>query len=150
MATRRRTKQTVPLIVEPHPDDYTGFPFITLLQFRLQHILTIVDNSDEKQIKAYVLDSCGSEGISEELIIKVAQDWYENRRDQYPLSIEFSSLGLTPISSKVYHTYDTEFVSRVIGPMPTFPMNVNAKVKKRRRKPLPECIAVTTNVVNIT
>ena len=149
MATRRRTKQTVPLLIEPHPEDYTGYPFITLIQFRQQHILTIIDNSDGKTIKAYVLDSCGPEKVSEELIIRVAQRWYDNNRDDYPLSIEFSKLGISGQTSKIYRKFDTEFVSRVIGPLPVFVMNINAKIKKRRRKALSQGVEVHTNVVSI-
>lgn len=145
--TRRRTKQVVPLIVEPHPEGYTGFPFITLLQFRHEHLLTIIDNSDEKQIKSYILDLCGPKNVDEKLILSVAQYWYDNNRDKHPLSIEFARRDLTPVSALIYHTFDTEFISRVIGPLPKFAMDSNIKVKKRRRKNISKSIT-TKNIIS--
>ena len=73
-ATRR---QVAPLVIEEHPSDYEGYPFITLVQYRDEHILTIINNSDDKTVQAYVLDLCGPESVKEELVIAVALQWLE-------------------------------------------------------------------------
>jgi hypothetical protein len=122
MTTRKRIKQTTPLIVEAHPDDYSGYPFITLLQFCQDRILCIVDNTNDKMIKAYVLDYCTPAGIDEEAIIKIAEEWYNTSRDKHPLSIEFSMRGLTGEFSNVYRNYNIEYITRVIGPLPKYAM----------------------------
>ena len=135
--TKSAEKKTAPLIVEPHPVDYTGFPFITLIQYRKLPMLAIVDNADDSTLRVFVLDLCGPEGIKEEDIIAVASDWYDNNRSNYPISIEFSRKGIVSSTSKIYRALNIEFVSRVIGPVPKYPMNDVKSIKRRRRKPLP-------------
>lgn len=143
------SRTPAPLIVEPHPSDYVGFPFITLIQYRKRPMLGIVDNADEESLRVYVLDLCGPEHVDEEAIISVAADWFTNSRNLYPLSIEFSRLGLTAMTSKIYRALNVEFITRVIGPVPKFPMGTIKSIKRRRRKPLPTGIEVfTTNVVS--
>lgn len=127
----------VPLIIEPYPKDYTGLPFLTLIQFRKQPMLVIVDNVDAKLIRAYVLDLCGPLHVKEEDVVLVAAEWFDNNRDKFPLSIEFSRRGMTEETSKIYRTFDVDYVSRVIGPTPEFPMGPVKSVKRRRRKPIP-------------
>ena len=135
--TKSAEKKTAPLIVEPHPVDYTGFPFITLIQYRKLPMLGIVDNADDSTLRVFVLDLCGPEGIKEEDIIAVASDWYDNNRSNYPISIEFSRKGIVSSTSKIYRALNIEFVSRVIGPVPKYPMGDVKSIKRRRRKPLP-------------
>jgi len=135
--TKSAEKKTAPLIVEPHPVDYTGFPFITLIQYRKLPMLAIVDNADDSVLRVFVLDLCGPEGIKEEDIIAVASDWYDNNRSNYPISIEFSRKGIVSSTSKIYRALNIEFVSRVIGPVPKYPMTDVKSIKRRRRKPLP-------------
>ncbi len=135
--TKSAEKKTAPLIVEPHPVDYTGFPFITLIQYRKLPMLAIVDNADDSVLRVFVLDLCGPEGIKEEDIIAVASDWYDNNRSNYPISIEFSRKGIVSSTSKIYRALNIEFVSRVIGPVPKYPMTEVKSIKRRRRKPLP-------------
>lgn len=136
-------KSTVPLIVEPHPKDYGGFPFITLVQYRKAPMLVIVDNADEEVIRAYVLDLCGPEHVNEEAVITAATEWYANNRGNYPISIEFSRRGLTPMTSKVYRALNIEFVSRIIGPVPKYPMGTVKSIKRRRRKPISVNVEMT-------
>lgn len=132
------------LIIEPHPKDYKGYPFITLLMYRKQHMLAIIDNTNDQTVEAFILDLCAAEGINEERLIVVAAEWYEKSRDIYPLSIEFSKLGLTHETSKIYRSLNTEHITRVIGPVPNFPMNTVRSVKRRRRKAVPAGVEVTT------
>lgn len=148
LAVVETKKTSVPLIVEPHPRDYSGFPFITLIQYRKQPMLVIVDNADEENIKAYVLDLCGPEHVNEEAMISAASEWYTTNRALFPISVEFSRRGMTPMTSKVYRALNVEFVSRVIGPVPKYPMGTVKSIKRRRRKPIPAGIETVGNVVS--
>lgn len=141
-------KTVVPLIIETHPQDYTGFPFITLIQYRKQPMLAIVDNADEEVIRAFVLDLCGPEQVDEETIIHAAAEWYAESRNDHPISIEFSRRGLTPLTSRIYRALNIEFVSRVIGPVAKFPLNTVKSIKRRRRKAISPNVEVT-NVISI-
>jgi hypothetical protein len=132
------------LIVEPHPKEYRGYPFITLIMYRKHHILTIIDNSDQQNIYGYVLDYCNAENIDEEILILTAAEWFETNKTKYPLSIEFSKRGLTKNFSKIYKTFNIEYVSRVIGPLPHFPMGTSAikSIKRRRKKQIQPTIEI--------
>ena len=139
---KRRKVHVVPLVIEPHPQNYGGLPFLTLIQYRKQPMLVVVDNIDLYSIRAYVLDMCGPEEIDEELIIDVVASWFDTNKSKYPVSIEFSRRGLTPISSKIYRVLNIEFVSRIIGPVPKFVMDTVKSVKRRRRRVLPPNIEI--------
>ena len=139
---RRKISHQAPLIVEVHPPEYIGYPFITLIQFNKKHLLTIVDNSDDSSVSAYVLDLCGPERIDEEGIIAIANDWYCNKRDQYPLSFEFSIRNMTDVTTRIFKTFNTDFITRVIGPLPVFKMAAEKNVRRRKRKELPTNIPI--------
>ena len=139
----------VPLIVEPHPDDYDGYPFITLIKYRDHHTLNIVDNADDKTIKTYVLDMCGPESIDEESVISIAAEWYENSRSKYPISFEFSKRGISDAMSRILRSYNIDFVTRVIGPLPSFEMKSIRATKCRRRKQVPAGVAVNRKVISL-
>lgn len=141
MATKT-TKITVPLIIEPHPVGYIGYPFITLIQYNKEHILTIVDNSDSTQVQAFVLDLCGPEKVNESMIIEVANEWYNQSYMKYPLSFEFSRRGLTEHTSRIYKAFSTDFITRVIGPLPKFAMDASRNVRRRKRKEIPVGLTV--------
>ena len=101
-------KLAIPLIIEPHPKDYNGFPFVTLIQYRKAPMLVIVDNANEDIIRAFVLDLCGPEEVNEELLINAATEWYNTNRINFPISVEFSRRGLTPITSRIYKALNIE------------------------------------------
>lgn len=148
---RRKIKNTYPLIIEPHPEDYEGYPFITLIQYSNdQELLTIIDNSTEKSISAFVIDLCAPEKINEQKLITLASKWYySGNKNKYPLSIEISRLGLSEEMSKIFRTYTMDFITRVIGPMPTFNMTDKPKIKRRRRKGIPKGVVVVNKKIKI-
>lgn len=144
--TRSKRGNPHPLIVEPHPENYNGYPFITLIQYRKEHSLNIVDNADDKAIKVYVLDMCGPAQINEEILIAAAHEWYQSGEYQVvPVSIAFSRAGLAPQAMKIYRSLNVEFVTRVIGPLPKFEMKKVRSIKRRRRKPIPQGVQLIKN-----
>jgi hypothetical protein len=127
---------------EDHPEEYNGYPFITLLQYHREPILTIIDDSNDRNIQAYVLDLCGPESVDEEVLITIATEWFDTNSDRFPLSFEFSRQGMTDLLSGIYRTYNTDFITRVIGPLPAFNMESTPSIRRRRRKPVPPGIEV--------
>lgn len=148
MPQKKRTKNAVPLIIEQHPEEYNGYPFITLLQYRKQHMLTIVDNWDDRVIRAFVLDLCGPEKVNEEAVINAAVHWWEQTDKQYPISIEFSKVGLTTEVSRIHRVFNVEFVARVIGPLPQFDMSEVYSIKRKKRIDI-STFDIHTNVISI-
>lgn len=150
MVIKKRTRgNPVPLVVQNHPTEYNGYPFITLIQHRNQHVLSIVDNVDDKVIRAFVLDLCGPSRLDEAVVINAASTWFYTHKQRYPLSFEFSRLGMTSEVSKIYRTYSIEFVTRVIGPLPRYEMNDIHSVKRRRRKAIPTGMEIHNKVVKL-
>ena len=142
---KRVKANPVPLIIEDHPLEYDGYPFITLVQYRKDYILTIIDNATDKLVRAFVLDLCVSSDVSEEHIIKIATDWYKDSSEDYPISVEFSKREMTEQTSKIYRTYATEYITRIIGPFPKFPMNTITSIRRRRKKKIPMGVVVHDN-----
>lgn len=149
-AQKKRTRENpIPLIIEDHPLSYNGYPFITLIQHRNQHVLSIVDNADDKTIRAFILDLCGPERVDEALVINTAAMWFYTHKQKYPLSFEFSRLGMTDSIAKIYRTYNVEFITRVIGPLPKYDMSSVQSIKRRRRKPVPPGIEIRKKIIKL-
>lgn len=147
MSRRNRKANQVPLIIETHPEEYNGYPFITLIEYRDKSYLTVVDNSTDKAISAYVLDSCNSEGVDEEMTITIISEWYEQSNMSYPVSIEFSKQGLSGHMTRIYRTYNLDYVTRVIGPLPRFDMDTIIDSRKKKKKQVPLGIRITMNKI---
>lgn len=151
MAAKKRTRgNPIPLIREDHPEDYTGYPFITLIQYRKENVLTIVDNSDDNHIHAFILDLCAPAQVNEEQVIEVAASWYEENHERYPISFEFSRVGISGSTFLIHRSFNIEFVTRVIGPLPRFEMSAQPSIKRRRRKPVPPGMEIQKKVLNLT
>ena len=129
-----------PLIVEEHPKDYNGYEFITLIKYDGKNYLTIVDNITSDKVIAYVLDYCSSMNIDEEKIIKIANFWYENNRNSYPISIEFSKHNVDRDMAKVLKSFSTDYIVRVIGPVYKYNMKGPLKIKRRKKKSIPDSL----------
>lgn len=142
MIKKRIRGNPIPLIVEKHPSEYKGYPFITLIQYKDQDFLVIIDNYDDKNIDAYVLDLCKPAEVNEEHLIEIVHAWWEERRENFPVSFEFSRLGITNHVSRIYRSFHIEYVTRVIGPLPFFEMGDAIKIKRRKKKPIPNGMEV--------
>jgi uncharacterized protein YcsI (UPF0317 family) len=134
---KKNKNNTNSLVIEDHPENYNGYEFITLIRYNDKNFLTIVDNVIDTSIIVYVLDYCNQLLISEEDVISIANDWYENNRTNYPISIEFSKRTIGDEMSKIVREFNTDFITRVIGPTYTFPMSGNRKIRRRKKKPMP-------------
>lgn len=132
----KKATNKVPLISEDYPDDYTSYPFISLIQYGKENFLTIIDNSDSNYIHCYVLDLCGPEGIDEKTFLEMAEKWYDHGEVTYPLSIYFAKNGAAELTSKIKRKYNIEFVSRVIGPLPEFSMTGVSGIKRKKKIPI--------------
>lgn len=135
-------KNPIPLIVEKHPVEYDGYPFITLVQYHDKDILAIIDDSNDKIIKGYVLDLCSLENVNEQIIIDVTSEWYESKYNIYPISFEFSKRNIITEASKIYRIFNVEYVTRVIGPLPRFEMSKVHSIRRRKKKEVPNGVRI--------
>jgi len=128
------TKKKLPFIKEGYPDNYTGYPFLSLVQTQDKQYITIINNHDNKELEAYVLDFCGPNRIKETSIVTLAEDWWYNGRNRYPISVEFSRIGICGTTSKIFRTFNIDNVRRVIGFIPHYPMTPTEKIHRRQIK----------------
>lgn len=138
MASKNKTSS---LIIESHPEEYDGYPFITLIKYRQKVLLTVIDNISDDSIKAFIIDYCGSEDVNEEEFIEAVREWHETNKD-VPVSINFSQRGIMYKFSKLYRTMNVEYVTRVIGPICKFNMNTTLSVRRKRRKQIQPSIQI--------
>lgn len=127
-------KANVPLIIENYPPDYDGYKFISVIKYNDVNTLNIIDNIKNKSIHTYVLDLCRAENVEEDLIIRITEKWYNTKKYDYPLSIEFSKLGLSHIANKILRVYPIDYVTRIIGYVSQFPMSGTKEIRRKRRK----------------
>lgn len=130
------------IIVESHPQEYTGYPFVALIQHKSSNIIAIIDNVSDKNMRAYVLDLCEPEGINEASLIDVAAEWFEAAAENYPISVEFSKRGLTPATGRIYRTFNLDTISRIIGHVSYFPIDQIYKIKRRKKREIPRTVRV--------
>lgn len=133
MSNKNSILSNTALVVEQYPDYYDGYLFITLIKYKEITYLTIIDNVTDKYVQCYILDRCAVEQISEELLINIAAGWFD-RGCQYPISIEFAKHNVLHLSSKILKTCNKDFITRVIGPFPSFDIVKFKNVCRRKRK----------------
>lgn len=135
-------ERPLPLLIEEHPNSYSGFPFLTFIQFRTEHVLAIVDNVYENQIQCYVLDYCGPEGVDDIKLMELADHWFYNERDKFPISISLSKQLQDKKFNAVHRTYNAEYITRIVGPLFSYPIDEVRVTKRRKRKPIPKSYKV--------
>lgn len=139
----KKTRNQVPLIIEPHPDNYTGYRFLTLIKYNKQKMLTVIDEITDKELHAYVLDFCGPENVDEQIILTAAENAFdEATKRNIPMSVLISRAGLTPILAPIHRTFNLDFITRVIGPVPKMEVEGKPSIRRRKRKDIPDYIEV--------
>jgi hypothetical protein len=130
-----RSSNAVPLIIEPHPENYTGYKLITMVRYNDENTINIVDNIINKSILAYVLDLCGPAEVDELKFIDIALEWHASgNHKNYPLSVEFSRIGWSSASNKILRVFPVDYVTRIIGPVHEYPMSGYSRCRKRKKR----------------
>lgn len=127
--------KTPPLVMEEISDDRNSL-FLTLIEYKRVKYLTIIENVVDDEVQAYVLDNLDAENIDQEWFMTVARRWYYAASDRYPLSFEFAKLGKGDVVEKIRKTFNINSISRVIGRLFTFQVNVKPKIKRRKVIPI--------------
>ena len=123
------------ILIEGHPDNYKGYPFVSLVVLQKMNQLVVIDNANKSGIRTYVIDLCGPANIDEGDFITLTKDWYDNHRS-VPLSVYFSRNGVAANMFPIYREFSIHDIKQIIGPVFTFNMEQIQRTKKRRRKPV--------------
>ena len=113
-----------------------------MLEHRRDRYLVIIDNIDNNNITAYVLDYAQQEGVDLIAFIKLAEDWLERSQGAYPLSFELSRLGLTSVARRIYKTFDLAYVTRLVGRSFSFDLTTPIRVRRRRASRVPAGVEI--------
>lgn len=131
----RKPYNVVPLIIEPHPPNYTGYKFITMIYYNDDSTINVIDNIIDKHIHSYVLDLCGPTDVDETKFIDLVINWYSSENyKKHPLSIEFSRASWSSEANKILRVFPIDYVTRIIGPINKFPMSGYTKCRKRKKR----------------
>ena len=135
-------KKVPPLVLENVDAPDMNNAYLTLIIYKKEHYLTVVDNVHDEEISAFVLDRAEAEGVDKQWFISVCNLWFYKSSDKYPLSIEFAKMGNYEKVKRMLKTFNVSSISRIIGRI--FMYNINAKPKVKRRKivPVPQYIEI--------
>lgn len=136
------SKRKIPTLIIEHVSDRANLHLLSLLEHRRDRYLVIVDNIDEENITAYVLDYAQQEGIDLRAFIGLAEEWLQRSDGQYPFSFELSRLGLTEATRRIYKTFDLAYVTRLIGRSFSFDLCTPIRVRRRRASRVPAGVEV--------
>lgn len=136
------SKRKVPSLIIEHVSDRGNLHLLSMLEHRKDKYLVIIDNIDDENITAYVLDYAQQEGIDLRTFIDIAEGWLEKQDSAYPLSFEFSRLGLTEATRRIYKTFDLAYVTRLIGRPFVFELTKPAKIRRRRANKIPVSVEI--------
>ena len=141
-------KKIPPLIIE-HFADTSNLCFISLIEYKRENYLGIIDNITDTELSAFILSHAKPEVIGVDDFIRFAIRWFYKSSGKYPLSFEFAKLGLSKKIQPLYKTFDLGYVSRVIGrPFIFDDLNTTTKIKRRRIVQVPEYVEIKFKKTN--
>lgn len=135
-------KKKIPDLKIEHVNGSGALLYLALIEYKREEYLCIVDNIKPGEIDAYVLDYADQEKVNIKNFLQVVTQWFYAKSDIHPLSVELSRHGLTSWAAPIYRTFDSTYVSRIVGNGFSFDQMQKSKVKRRRVVPLPEGIEV--------
>ena len=137
------SKKKIPTLVVEFACDSGNFCYLSVLEYRKENYLVIIDNVTEETIGAYVLDFAQQEGIDLQQLITIVTAWFYRGSYTYPLSFEFSRLGMAQHTNRIYKNFELAHVTRLIGNDFKYNLSAAPKVKRRRVSMIPAGVEVT-------
>jgi len=134
-------KKIPPLILE-NLDSNDNHAYLTLIVYKKQKYLVVVDNIVNEEISAFVLDIAETEDIDVNWFLSVCNLWFYASSEKYPLSFEFAKLGQLDKVKRIIKTFNINSVSRIIGRIFMYNIQNKPKVKRRKIIPVPEYVEI--------
>lgn len=135
-------KKKIPNLVVERAEDQGNYFFLSVLEFRRENYLVIVDNISEDTLGAYVLDYAQQEGLDLKQLISIITTWFYRASYRYPLSFEFSRLGIAQQTNRIYKNFELAHVTRLIGNDFKFDLEAAPKIRRRRVNMLPAGVEI--------
>lgn len=135
-------KKKIPNLIVEYAEDQGNYFFLSVIEYRKQNYLVIIDNIGEENVGAYVLDYAQQEGLDMKQLFSIITLWFYKGSSSYPLSFEFSKLGITPLTNRIYKNFETAHVTRLIGKDFRFDFESTPKIKRRRATFMPAGVEI--------
>jgi len=135
-------KKKIPNLIVERAEDNGNYFFLSLIEHRGEKYLAIIDQITEETLGAYVLDFAQQEGIDLKDLMSLITIWFYKAHHKYPLSFEFSRMGISAQTNKIYRTFELAHVTRVVGNDFRYEMQAPPKVKRRRVNKIPAGVEV--------
>lgn len=147
-------KRKIPSLIVERAEDSGNFFYLAVLEYRRENYLVIVDNITDEEVGAYVLDYAQQEGMDLKDLMSIITQWFYRASYRYPLSFEFSRIGVAQRTNKIYKTFELAHVTRLIGKDYRFDLTSPPKIKRRRVNNVPAGIEIklkrSSQVVQLT
>lgn len=135
-------KKKVPELKLELINDRGNLIYLSLIEYKRECYLCVIDNITDEGINAFVLDYAEQENVKIATFLSIVTEWFYKSSDKYPLSVEFAKKNLTEQIAPIYKTFDSAYVSRIIGHAFSYVRLQENKVKRRRVIPIPEGIPI--------
>lgn len=130
-------KKRVPNLIVEFASDSGNLHYLSVLEYRRENYLVVIDNVGSEEIGAYVLDFAQQERLDVRQLLTVVTHWFYRGSYRYPLSFEFSRIGITPATNRIYKTFELPHVTRLIGNDFKYDMEAPPKIRRRRVQLIP-------------
>lgn len=135
-------KRRIPNLVVERAEDSGNAFFLSVIEYRRENYLVVVDNISPDEVTAFVLDFAQQEGIDLKQLMSVITRWFYRGSYHYPLSFEFSRLGISHRTNRIHKTFELGHVTRLIGRDFVYDLSEPPKVRRRRANRIPAGVEV--------
>lgn len=131
------SKKKIPTLIVERASDSGNLFLLSVLEYRRENYLVVIDNITEEEVTAYVLDYAQQERIDLKELMSVIIKWFYSRSIDHPLSFEFSRLGISEVTNRIHKSFDLAHVTRLIGNDFRFDLFSPPKIRRRRVQLIP-------------
>ncbi len=142
-------KNHIPDLHVEFASDKGTYHYLSVIEFRREKYLVVVDNITQEGVGAYVLDFAQQEGLDLQQLISVVTTWFYRASYRYPLSFEFSRLGMAQYTNRIYKSFELGHVTRLIGNDFKYDLAAAPKVRRRRVNMIPAGIEISLRRVSV-
>lgn len=135
-------KKKIPELKIELVNDRGNLMYLALIEYKREEYLCIIDAIKPNEIGAYVLDYAEQNLIDLGKFFQISTLWFYSKSDIHPLSVEFAKKGLTDWVGPIYRTFDTTYVTRIVGQAFTYENLDKNRVRRRRVVPIPEGVEI--------
>lgn len=135
-------KRKIPSLIVEYASDHGNSFYLAVVEYRRENYLVVVDNITEDELGAYVLDFAQQEGLDLQQLMTAITSWFYRGSHTYPLSFEFSRLGVARATKRIYKTFELAHVTRLIGCDFRYDLLSQPKVRRRRANKIPAGVEI--------